>query len=101
MDYLFQIIFVSYNCYRLFHSDACMGTNFVMKYLFQIPMNIRQTVLYCDVIYWNLVYVVCLVYMCVGGRGGVNLDISVSGVFGQYGAGVDIFLKDTGKLGAQ
>ena len=45
-----------------------------------------------DVIYWNLVYVVCLVCMCVGGRGGVNLDISVSGVFGQYEAGVDIFL---------
>ena len=30
--------------------------------------------------------------MCVGGRGGVNLDISGSRVFGQYAAGVDIFL---------
>ena len=69
-----------------------METNFVMKYLFQIPMNISQTVTYCDVIYWNLVYVVCLVCMCVGGRGGVNLDISGGGIFGQYGAGVDIFL---------
>ena len=55
-------------------------------------MNISQTVTYCDVIYWNLVYVVGLICMCVGGRGGVNLDISGSGVFGQYGAGVDIFL---------
>jgi len=96
MEYLFQIIFISYNCYRY---DACMGTNFVMKYLFQIPMNISQTVTYCYVIYLNLVNVVCLVCMCVGGRGGVNLDISGSGIFGQHGAGVDIFLKDTGKLG--
>ena len=46
------------------------------------------------------VIVVCLVCMCVGGRGGVNLYILVSGVFGQYGAGVNIFLWDTGKLGA-
>ena len=55
-------------------------------------MNISQTVTYCDIIYWYLVNVVCLVCMCVGGRGGVNLDISGGGIFGQYGAGVDIFL---------
>ena len=63
-----------------------------MKYLFQIPTNITETVTNCDVIYWNIIYVVGLVCMCVGGRGGVNLDIPGSGVFGQYGAGVDIFL---------
>ena len=30
--------------------------------------------------------------MCVGGRGGVNLVISVGGVFDHSGVGVDIFL---------
>ena len=55
-------------------------------------MNISQTVTYCNVIYWNLVYVACPVCMCVGGRVGVNLDISGGGLFGQYGAGVHIFL---------
>ena len=55
-------------------------------------MNISQTMAYCDVIYWNLVYIVCLVCNCVGGRGGVNQNISGIGVFGQYRTGLDIFL---------
>ena len=88
MDYLFHIIFISYNCLRLFPSDAWMGTYILIVYLFQILMNSSQTVKYCDVLYWNLLYVVCLVYMCVGGGWGESGLLrrygiwSESGVFG-------------------
>ena len=43
--------------------------------------NVSQTVTYYDVLYWNLLYVVCLVCMSVGGRVGVNLDFSWDEVF--------------------
>ena len=65
MDYLFQIIFILYNCLRLVLSDVWLRTYFVIDYLFQILMNSNQTVTYCDIIHWNLLYVVCLVCVCV------------------------------------
>ena len=48
----------------------------VINYLFQIPGNVSQTVTYFDKLYWNVFYVVCLIYIFVGGRGGGNLDFS-------------------------
>ena len=52
----------------------------------------------------NYSYVVCLVCMCVGGRGGVNLDFSGSGTFIGRGGGIWYVAAvhnvplDTGKL---
>ena len=71
---------------------------FVIEYLFQILMNFSQTVIYCYVVYRNLLYVVYLVCMCVGGRVGEIWTYQgwrvhiVCGVFGQYGACIHIFL---------
>ena len=50
-------------------------------------MSLSQTVIYCEVLYCNLLCAVCLVCICVRGRGWVNLDIS---------QGWDIHLEERG-----